>query len=322
MKRVAFAIAVISAAPLLYGQNRPHPTPTATPSPGPTSVAATPIDETRALDTPLPAETSQRQSHWNDENAQPAGSVLQPSGEAQVPKAMKAELSPSALEIRQYIGKLADTALSPNGLQKACGMVALEDRQRLTKDLSQGDLRPFDEVVQQFRTQWKARYAEDFDLSKRPVVLAEYPVLRGDFAPGEAIVASYRQDDAASAQNRLPDGAGQEQPPAPDERTATLVIPPNSQWKQPALTVRFNNETTAGSNWRLKASDKLTGKKLQENLQHRLKKMMETQEGWPADAREAYRLMGYQILAAFADQPLDRPEQNGGGKGSGPSLGS
>jgi hypothetical protein len=257
------------------------------------------IDQ-RQIQPPAPKDSSARQSNWIDESATPAGATM--TGDV---GANNQVFSPSAPEIRTYVAQLTDTALSPGGLSRAAQMLCAEDRNRLAPQVTQLNLEDHDQLVKTFREQWKTRYGEEFDLRRQRAVVADYYVLRGLRSPEEAIVASHQgmPSDGAGSVSRV------EEHPQDQERAATVVVPPNVEQKQPAMILMLANEASGGANWRLNTPDSLTAAKLQQNLDERLHKFLDGQTKWPADSREAYRIVSYNVLATFNDQPADRPKQ-------------
>lgn len=242
-------------------------------------------------------DSRRRQSNWVDESAQMAGARMSGSGDAAADKT----LSPSAPEIRVYVSRLANAMLAPGQLAAAAGLLADADARRILPQMPQVDLREHDNLVLAFREQWKARYGEEFDLARQPSVMNAYYVLRGQRSPEDAIVVSHRE---------MP-GNGQTAAPheQDQERLATMVIPANPEQKQPAMLLVLNNEKSGGTQWRLNAPDTLSAQRLQRNLDQRLARFLDGSVKWPADMREAYRMVSYQALAAINDQPLDRPRE-------------
>lgn len=274
-----------------------------------------PADTTngRPIQDPLPKPAqldpglSDRQPGWIDESAITAGSQLEP---AKAPPAVEDQSSPSAPEIRSYVARLTDAALSPDGIHKALAMLSDEDRVRLQKDLHPEDVQAYDELVQRLRTQWKVRYGEDFDLAKQTAIMSEYLVLRGAQANDPITVgATVNANDrhTGSAANNPPAASAAH---ATQEHIATMVVPLNPQTQQPTMLLQFRDAPSGKvSNWRLSTPQSLTGTRLQENLKARAKTLLDGQATWPANPREAYRLITYHVLACLADQPLDRPRQ-------------
>lgn len=276
-----------------------------------------PADTTngRPIHDPVPkpagvdAALRDRQPGWIDESAITAGSQLDP---AKAPPAAANQASPNAPEIRTYVAKLTNAAIAPDGIRKALAMLSDEDRTRLQKDLHTQDVQAYDDLVQRLRTQWKNRYAEDFDLARQTSVMSEYLVLRGAQADdpitvGATVNAGHdRSNDPPGSDAQTSSAAH-----ATQEHIATMVVPLNPQTQQPTMLLQFRNNAPAGkvSTWRLSTPQSLTGTRFQENLKARVKKLLDGQAAWPADPREAYRLITYHVLASLADQPLDRPRQ-------------
>ena len=256
------------------------------------------IEQPRPLQQPAladPDAAAPRHSNWVDESAQPAGAAL--PGASSDPT-----ISPGAPEIRQYLARLTDAALS-GALPEAAEMLCGSDRERLKTQMSRLDLAAHNRLVELFRQQWKTRYGEEFALTQQRAVVADYFVMRGERSPEEAIIAS----------DQRPGNVGNGQLAAPvkndpeEDRAATLVVPPSDK-SHPAMILMLANEGAGDNNWRLNTPDSLSARKLQQNLDARLKRFLDGQSSWPADEREAYRLITYHVLATFNDQPVDRPQ--------------
>ena len=242
-----------------------------------------------------PGAAAQRNSNWVDESAQLAGAALPADP-------VDATISPGAPEIRQYLARLTDAALSGT-LSEAAEMLCATDRDRLMSQISRLDLRAHNRLVELFRQQWKTRYGEEFALSQQRAVVADYFVMRGQRSPEEAIIASdQRPGTGANGQVAAPGKDDPEQ-----DRAATLVVPPSDK-THPAMILMLANEGAGEGTWRLNTPDSLSARKLQQNLDARLKRFLDGQASWPADQREAYRVVTYHVLATFNDQPVDRPQ--------------
>lgn len=240
----------------------------------------------------------QRQSNWVDESAQVAGAKIPGAKDSSDDKA----LSPSAPEIRAYVSRLANAMLMPEQLPSAASLLADADARRITQQLQQIDLREHDNLVCAFREQWKARYGDEFDLTRQPSVMNGYYVLRGQRSPEDAIVVAHHDSGTNGQTTARHDDQDQ-------ERIATMVIPANPEQKQPAMLLVLNNEKTGSTQWRMNAPDTLSAQHLQRNLDQRLQRLLDGGMKWPADVREAYRVVSYQVLAALNDQPVDRPRE-------------
>jgi len=250
------------------------------------------IEDNRELPQLEQPAQQQRQSNWVDETTRPTGEAKAASSDI---------FSPLAPEIRQYIAELTNTALTPGALPRAAEMLCDEDRARITEQMKQVDLTEHDQIVTRFRQQWKMRYGEEFDLARERAVVAEYYVLSGLRSPEEAIIAAHRPPGQGS--NGPPQRL---QPPQAPDRAATMVIPPNPGEKHPAMILMLANEQTSSSGWKLNTPSSLTAERLRQNMAQRLSRFLDGQASWPADPREAYRIISYHILATFNDQPPDR----------------
>jgi hypothetical protein len=247
-------------------------------------------------------EASQvRQSNWVDESAELAGAKLPADKRVQ-----ETVLSPSAPLVQSYVAKLTNVTLTPGQLPAAAGMLSANDAKRITTDLPRVDLREHDNLVRSFRDQWKTRYGTEFDLTRQ--TLATYYVLRGEHTPEDAIIVSHRFS-GAGVEDSQPAAQAAEEHAQDAERIATLVIPANPERKWPPIVVVLNNDSTGTTQWKLNTPDTLTAQRLQRNLDQRLTRLLDGQASWPADVREAYRMVTYQVLASFNDQPVVRPRE-------------
>lgn len=235
----------------------------------------------------------ERQSNWFDE-ARPAGEKIPPAQDD------SQGLNPG--EIRQYIAGITNLAITPSQFSEMTSRLCDEDARRISGQVKSIDLRAHDALMRSFRDQWKSRYGDEFDLARQTSVTGSYYVLRGERTAEEAIVASHH----ASGGNG---SAKYPEHPADAARVATVLIPGNAEQRQPAMILILANEKPGGADWRLNVPDSLSAGRLMANIDGRLSRMLEGTIPWPADPREAYRLVAYQVMAALNDQPADRPRE-------------
>ena len=239
----------------------------------------------------MPAERP-RDADWVDEAAQPAAGQVAPD-----PKA--AALSQHGPEIRQYIARLTTTMLKPGAWQSGFGMLSDADAARLKKEMEQVNPQEHDELLAAFARQWRVRYGGDFDLADQQAVMAQYVVLSGKRTPEEAIIVSGEVGNVSG---------GEAKPLSPEQdRHATVVVPGNAPSRQPGMILQMQTDQPGVSQWRLNTPDTLSARRFQQNLHERLAKLIDGDQPWPTDPREAYRLVSYHVLASLNDQPVERP---------------
>lgn len=286
MRAVVIWGVLLSTSGLALGQGRPALSPDA------------PDIRQREAEPMVMPDRPPRQSDWVDEaleQAQQAGSQVVPAEDLK-----QDPLSPYTPEIRQYIGRLTTAMLSEDSWQGALEMLCDADIVRLKKQMEEVDPEAHKQLLKQFAEQWRARYAAEFDLGVQHAVMAEYVVLRGQRTPDEAIVVSEQIQDGREIAPVRPE----------QDHHATVVVPGSARYQQPGMILQMQNEQPGVSQWRMNTPDTLSARRLQQNIQERLGRLIEGVESWPTDPKEAYRLVSYHVLASLNDQPLERPRES------------
>jgi hypothetical protein len=256
-------------------------------------------------------------SAWpNMENNKNVGAeVNQPkAGAAAVDRAA---ISPAAKDLRFYMGKATNEAIgSSRPITRLVDLLVRSDRERIEPQV-QKEYPELKKTVADFRQAWKDKYKEDFDLSRSmmEVAFADSRCLQGELSD-QAIMASQRLGPAPTEQARgqfedmrdktsdiAPKSAEAIKPAANAEKSATVLLPGMREQQLTPVTLRFNDEGTILSDWRLNVPATLTAQKLHDNLQAHLTAILADKANWPAEPRDAYHIVSHHVMASLADQP-------------------
>lgn len=218
-------------------------------------------------------------------------------------------ISGSSKEIQAYLTKFTnETIKATDPLARCTDMLAKADRERIHPQLQKyPDL---DKTIADFRQAWRDKYHEGFDMgaSDSEVAFAGSRVLQGDISD-QAILASQQlgpmvepKRDALEQMDK--EAKKVEQKMTGDKRLATVVLPADREQRLEPVTLRLADEGTLVTDWRVNCPDTLTAQKLHDNLNARLSALVQQKDQWPAEPRDAYRIVTHQILASLADQPM------------------
>ncbi|MEO6436846.1 MAG: hypothetical protein ABIP55_13950 [Tepidisphaeraceae bacterium] len=209
----------------------------------------------------------------------------------------------NAEEIHDVLAQVAEAALTKNGLNDIAERFVDADRNRLGQNADA--LKNTEEVdgrIAQIRTDWKAKYGQDFDIKDEDKVFGGFamisegeigaPRTAGDrvAAPAEGVDAPKANTDGQTAADKnLND---------PGRNVATVTIP--ASHKMAELKVPMIHE--AGG-WKIDIPDSVDAAKFSAGVKDALTKCGDMKAEWPADETEAYRAVTHSVLSAlFADQ--------------------
>jgi len=243
--------------------------------------------------------------------------------------------APDADDIRQTLAKVTDYAFAKKGDFKDVADYFVDaDRNRI------GSYKPSDEGkldgrIAEFQKDWKAKYNEDFDLSKvRKDALGDQfaQIVQGEI--GEARTAGGKEMPSAEPQNvkgGTPQdlkNSGVNQPDAnsnkhfggdtnrePGRDIATVLVKGSAQASasvQPnqnppvSANMEMNKQLSVpmiheAGGWKIDVPDTLDGPKLQTNLLNQLTKFDEDRANWPADKNQAYQEATRHVLEALME---------------------
>lgn len=205
------------------------------------------------------------------------GAATQPSADA----AMKGT--------RDTLTNAVEDALTHNDFNKLVGEFTKADRERIGK-MDKDSLADLNQLVGQFRNDWKAKYNQDFKLSDKEQVVFGTPVAIQVGEAAEARLAASSTPPANAADNG--------KSAANNVTTATF---PAVGASAPAVSVTLRNEGTVMKDYKIDVPDTLDGAKLKSNLMTHLQHIEGMKDQWPSDVNEAGRIVSQHILSAITD---------------------
>lgn len=205
------------------------------------------------------------------------GAATQPSADA----AMKGT--------RDTLTNAVEDALTHNDFNKLVGEFTKADRERIGK-MDKDSLADLNQLVGQFRNDWKAKYNQDFKLSDKEQVVFDTPVAIQVGGAAEARLAASSTPPANAADNG--------KSAANNVTTATF---PAVGASAPAVSVTLRNEGTVMKDYKIDVPDTLDGAKLKSNLMTHLQHIEGMKDQWPSDVNEAGRIVSQHILSAITD---------------------
>jgi hypothetical protein len=196
-------------------------------------------------------------------------------------------------KLRDELALIVDDAVSKGDFNKVVGQFDKVNENRLGKDASAND-NDLDNKVGIFLADWKAKYGNDFKLSKDEAAALD--------AGGIEYFQGYKDADKATMAKMMGnDMTGTPNPtthPADMmKNTATVYIP--ASHGLPALLLYFVNQGSAGNDWRL-VNPNITGLgELKSNLISQLTTLDGTKATWPTDENDGYRAVTHHLMMAI-----------------------
>jgi hypothetical protein len=228
--------------------------------------------------------------------------------------------APDAEGIRDVLASTTEAALKGQ-FSDVVERFADADRDRLGKAMPTKDqLKPLDQLTEQFRNDWKAKYNQEFDIEKEELVFNPSVRIIEGKVTGEARTASERSEvvteekapgtsDDRSKLEKAADKTGEvvketaektadvareaaDKVRGKSDKTATVIIP--ASHGLPQVSVPLVRELP--EKWRIDVPDSLNADTLRSNLEKHLKMAQDDKANWPADANEGYLAVAHHIL--------------------------
>jgi hypothetical protein len=190
---------------------------------------------------------------------------------------------------RDTLASAVEDALTHNDFDKLVGEFTKVDRDRIGK-VDKNSLADLNQLIGQFRNDWKAKYNQDFKLSDKDQVVFGTPVAIQVGEAAEARLASSSTPPANTADNG--------KNAANNVTTATFPAVGSSA---PAVSVTLRNEGTTMKDYKIDVPDTLDASKLKSNLMTHIQHIESMKDQWPSDVNEAGRIVSQHILAAITD---------------------
>ena len=182
-----------------------------------------------------------------------------------------------APEIQSRLASAVDSAVTHGGYPALVGSLdkATRDRLGMEKDSKRDELNT---RIAQFRTDFKTKYNQDFNL--KAAELAKAAAYRG--ADDDHVTVPLSAFSSLDARNDNPAGAN-----ARDSTPLTGQI----------SLVRESTLITNG--WRIMIPERVSGQQLRDALGSKLAAISSDKAAWPANVHDAYRTMAGQILQSL-----------------------
>jgi len=250
--------------------------------------------------------------------------------------------APDAEGIRDVFASSTEAALKPGGFNDLVERFVDADRNRLGKAMPDSDARkPLDDKLKQFRTDWKAKYNQEFDFPDKEEDVfkpEKVKIIQGEV--GSAITAGARSDATGVRGEVTGTGVGTgavgADPAAPatpaagrdaagntdldrnreaGRNIATVMIP--ASHGLPAINVPMIHELP--DNWRIDIPDNVEAGALHAKLVEHLTKLHDMKSQWPADVNDAYLAATHHVLMAIFE---GSPAVQKGGAEAQPAAGT
>jgi len=227
--------------------------------------------------------------------------------------------------VRDTLASSTEAAVTKDGFNDLVERFVDADRNRLGKSMPKGEeLKSLNDLVTQFRTDWKAKYNKDFDFpSKEEDVFKPdaVKIIQGEF--GAQTAGARDLGDKANDAVKDTTDAAKQAAANPDENKekgrnfAVAMIP--ASHGQPAIDVPLIHELPDA--WRIDIPDNLDSAKLLAALQKHLGEVQSMKSQWPADVNDAYLMVSHHLLLAiFEGTPNVRSEAGAGAQPAGGTI--
>lgn len=244
--------------------------------------------------------------------AQKAGQKIQGTVDRHTDgNARNGEVGPSREEAFDVVGQVAEAAFSTNPVENIRERLVDADRNRIgaAEQDANGAL---SNLLTQFRSDWKAKYNQEFDVTDEKTAFKAFTYTQGETPRGAAGVdvdvdVDRKVGGGATAEVDVDEKSGVDSPDTnaadtnrndPGREMASLRIPASHGAAD--LTVPMIHE--AGG-WKIDAPDTLTAEKLRSNLAAHLQAVHAMKDKWPADVNEAQAAVAHHVLMAVMDKP-------------------
>jgi hypothetical protein len=200
------------------------------------------------------------------------------------------------------LGQITNDALNKGGLDNLASHFNDADRDRIKPWLNDNDnkaaIDKLDGRIDQFQKDWKAKYNQDFKISKDDVVFGNpmFTVAQGEIGK-----------DARLAGEKLP-AADQSHPVTGGDKNLekgrnVAVVTVAASHDLPELKVPLIHELP--DMWKIDVPDSVDGKTFYTNMLTHLTMVDENKAQWPADVNDAYRMVTHHVLMATLNVDKD-----------------
>jgi hypothetical protein len=223
---------------------------------------------------------------------------------------------------REAFGKATAAAVQKDGLSNLVDRLVDQDRERIGQYKQQKN-DALDDVISKFQGQWKAKYGKDFDMTRAEDerAFSGVQILQGQVDNPDMLAGKWPIAQPMTATARATDERAQQAANRQDVQTAkskafggdvnldkgrdVAVVKVPATMGLPDVYCSLIKEHTTG--WRFDIPNNITGQQLHDNLVKHLTTLADHPEQWPADADQAYGLVGHHVVMALYDvEPTSR----------------
>jgi len=198
----------------------------------------------------------------------------------------------SAWNVRHALAESTEDAVSKNGFDNLVGRLSDPDRERIKQG---GDINKDQPDLQAkadaFNKAWKDKYGHDFKVRDNKDVFADATIQKGEMGNTPGLASDVKKNSETAV------GTSDSKQDTDKGRDVAVVSLPAIDGA-PALKVPLVNEHLMA--WKINAPDSLTYQKLHDNLLKHID-MISDSSKWPADEKQASRVVAYHILMAVLD---------------------
>ena len=216
---------------------------------------------------------------------------------------------------REAFGKATAAAMKKDAFSDVVDRLVDQDRNRIGQYKQQKN-DALDDVIAKLQGQWKTKYGKDFDMTRAEDerAFSGVQILQGEISNPDGLAGKWpiAQPMTATAA-RTGDEKAQQAANRQDVETAkaktfggdvnldkgrdVAVVKVPATMGLPDVYCSLIKEHTTG--WRFDIPNNITGQQLHDNLVKHLTMMADHPEQWPADADQAYGLVGHHVAMAL-----------------------
>jgi hypothetical protein len=211
--------------------------------------------------------------------------------------------SSTATAARMLLAKAVNDGMTEGRFTNLVEDLAKSDRERVG-DFKHPKMDDLNKAIAQFRTDFKAKYNQDFQI--RPEHFRDAIVYAGrDKNSATVALPALQYDRAADSAKvnpkldaKIAGKAGETK--KSDEMAKAAGTPKGGT----SLTVDLLNEGSVRGSWRINIPNEVTGDQLKGNLVKHIQMLDDQKAMWPAEADAAYHAAAYHVLQAMYDSAL------------------
>jgi hypothetical protein len=184
------------------------------------------------------------------------------------------------------------------------------------KDWKNQDFKTLDGVIRQIKKDWNAKYGHDFDIGKpKDLWTDNYTIVQGVVTDANVAAANFpvpaianREGAQAAAHTEVGQAQQVLAKDLQDSRGVALFRFAGGRERMPELTASLIEE--GYSKWRFVIPLATTSQQLHTQLQNQLTYFGRDVGQWPAEEKDAYRMLAHRVAAAMYGWDESKAEKN------------